>query len=152
MKNSLVLAQDPSRVIGVLEGWDRLVFRGCRPLFLFVDGMLKWLLHMGIRLTEFSQWALATSDAMKRACLAEAERRRRPIRYLGASGVRKDELARDILRENPVSEGLVCVLTCLEPCDTYRIRGNRESKRLELRRERANACTSTNTGWTASWA
>ena len=67
---------------------------------------------------------------------AEAERRRRPIRYLGASGVRKDELARDILREHPVSEGLVCVLTCLEPCDTYRIRGNRESKRLELRRER----------------
>jgi len=136
MKNSLILAQDASRVIGVLKGWDRLVFRGCCPLFMFVDGMLKWLLHMGIRLTEFSQWALATSEAMKLACLAEAERRRRPIRYLGASGVRKDELARDILRENPVSEGLVCVLTCLEPCDTYRIRGNRESKRLELRRER----------------
>ena len=136
MKNSLILAQDPSRVIGVLKGWDRLVFRGCCPLFMFVDGMLKWLLHMGIRLTEFSQWALATNEAMKLACLTEAERRRRPIRYLGASGVRKDELARDILRENPVSEGLVCVLTCLEPCDTYRIRGNRESKRLELRRER----------------
>ena len=136
MKNSLILAQAPSRVIGVLEGWDRLVFRGCCPLFMFVDGMLKWLLHMGIRLTEFSQWALATSDAMKRACLAEAERRRRPIRYLGSSGVRKDELARDILRESPVSEGLVCVLTCLEPCDTYRIRGNRQTKRLELRRER----------------
>ena len=82
MKNSLILAQDPSRVIGVLKGWDRLVFRGCCPLFMFVDGMLKWLLHMGIRLTEFSQWALATSEAMKFACSAEAERRRRPIRYL----------------------------------------------------------------------
>lgn len=129
MNDNLIVARNASRVIGVLEGWDRLVFRGCCPLFLFVDGMLKWLLHMGIRLTEFSQWALATSEAMKRACLAEAERRRRPIRYLGVSGIRKDELARDILRENPVSEGLVCVLTCLEPCDTYRIRGNRGSGR-----------------------
>ena len=78
---------------------------------------------------------LQPSEAMKLACLAEAERRHRPIRYLGASGVRKDELARDILRENPVSEGLVCVLTCLEPCDTYRIRGNRQNKRRSFQGE-----------------
>lgn len=137
MNNSLIVTRNASRVIGVLEGWDRLVFRGCCPLFMFVDGMLKWLLHMGIRLTEFSQWALATTEAMKQACLAEAERRRRPVRYLTASGIRKDDLAREILRKDPVAEGLVCVLTCLEPCDTYRIRGNRASQRLELRQERS---------------
>jgi hypothetical protein len=105
-------------------------------LFAFLDGMLKWLLHMGIWLTDYSQWALAMSEAMKRACLQEAERRQRPIRYLRSSGVRKDELARRILQENPVSQGLVCVLTCLEPCHTYRVRGNRQTKRLELRQER----------------
>ena len=136
MKNSLIVAQDQSQVIGVLSGWDRVVFRGCCPLFAFVDGMLKWLLHMGIWLTDYSKWALAMSDAMKKACLAEAERRGRPVRYLTSSGVRKDELARQILNENPVSEGLVCISTCLEPCETYRVRGNRQTKRLELRRER----------------
>ncbi|MHC4405925.1 MAG: hypothetical protein ACYTG0_40305, partial [Planctomycetota bacterium] len=131
MRNSLIVVENESRVIGVLSGWDRLVFRGCCPLFAFLDGMLKWLLHMGIGLTGYSKWALAMSDAMKRACLEEAARRQRPIRYLRSSGARKDELARQILKEDPVSEGLVCVLTCLEPCDTYRVRGNRQTKRLD---------------------
>ena len=136
MKNSLIVAQNESQVIGVLSGWDRIIFRGCCPLFAFVDGMLKWLLHMGIWLTDYSKWALTMTDAMKKACLAEAERRARPVRYLRSSDVAKDELARQILKENPVSEGLVCILTCLEPCETYRVRGNRQTKRLELRRER----------------
>jgi hypothetical protein len=136
MKDNLIVAENSSQVIGVLSGWDRVVFRGCCPLFAFLDGMLKWLLHMGIWLTDYSKWALAMSDAMKRACLQEAEHRQRPIRYLRSSGVRKDELARQILQEDPVSEGLVCVLTCLEPCQTYRVRGNRRTKQLELRQER----------------
>ena len=67
MKNSLIVPESESRVIGVLSGWDRLTFRGSCPLFMFLDGMLKWLLHRGIRLTEFSAWALAMSHAMKRA-------------------------------------------------------------------------------------
>jgi len=136
MKNNLIVAHNESRVIGVLSGWDRLVFRGCCPMLAFLDGMLKWLLHMSIWLKNYSEWALALSNDMKRACLQEAERRKRPIRYLRSSGIRKDELARQILQENPVSEGLVCVLTCLEPCDTYRVRGNPQTKRLELRQER----------------
>jgi hypothetical protein len=135
MRNSLIVAENESRVIGELSGWDRLVFRGCCPLFAFVDGMLRWLLHMGIWLTEYSKWALAMTDAMKKACLAEAERRGRPVRHLRSSAVRKDELARQILKEDPVSEGLVCILTCLEPCKTYRVRGNRQTKRIELRQE-----------------
>ena len=59
MKNSLIVARNESQVIGVLSGWDRIIFRGCCPLFAFLDGMLKWLLHMGIWLTDYSQWALA---------------------------------------------------------------------------------------------
>ena len=136
MKNNDIVAQNESQVIGVLSGWDRLVFHGCCPMLAYLDGMLMWTLRMGILLKDYSEWALALSDAMRRACLEEAVYRRRPIEYLRSSGVRKDELARQILREKPVSEGLVCVLTCLEPCDTYRIRGNRRNKRIELRRER----------------
>jgi hypothetical protein len=52
MKNSLIVAPNESQVIGVLSGWDRIILRGCCPLFAFVDGMLKWLLHMGIWLTD----------------------------------------------------------------------------------------------------
>ena len=109
MKNSDIdiVAQNESQVIGVLSGWDRLVFHGCCPMLAYLDGFLMWTLRAGILLKNYSEWVLALSDAVRRACLEEAVRRQRPIEYLRSSGVRKDDLARRILRENPVSEGLV---------------------------------------------
>jgi hypothetical protein len=102
----------------------------------YLDAMLLFIRHMGILLKQYSEWALELSDELKRACLAEAVHGDRPVVYLPSSGVRKDDLARKILAEKPVSEGLICVLTCLEPCRTFRIRGDRQSHRLELRAER----------------
>jgi hypothetical protein len=135
MKNCAIVTGNSSRVIGVLDGWDRLVFRGCIPLLSYLEAMLLFLRHMGVLLKDYSEWALHLSDELKQACLAEATRLGRPVRYLPSSHVRKDELARQILRESPVSEGLVCAFTCLEPCRTFRIRGNRQTRQLELRPE-----------------
>lgn len=135
MKNYSIVARNSSNVIGVLTGWDRLVFRGCVPMLSYLDAMLLFLRHLGILLKDYSEWALDLSDKMKQACLADAVRLNRPVIYLPSSGVRKDELARQILAEKPVTDGLICALTCLEPCRTFRIRGNRQTQHLELRTE-----------------
>ena len=101
----------------------------------YLDAMLLFLRHLGILLKDYSEWALKLSDELKQACLADAVRLNRPVIYLPSSGVRKDELARKILAEKPVADGLICAFTCLEPCRTFRIRGNRQTHRLELRSE-----------------
>ena len=137
MKNSLIVARNVEKVIGILSGWDRLVFRGCIPMLSYLEAMLLFLRHLGVLLKDYSEWALALSDELKQACLAEAARLDRPVVYLPSSGVRKDELARQILAEKPVAEGLICMLSCLEPCRTFRIRSNRATHRLELRNEQA---------------
>ena len=135
MENYPIVARGSSNVIGVLRGWDRLVFRGCIPILSYLDAMLLFLRHLGVLLKDYSEWALQLSEELKQACLNEAIRLDRPVKYLPSAGVRKDELARQILRDSPVSEGLICTLTCLEPCRTFRIRGNRQNHRLELRTE-----------------
>jgi hypothetical protein len=135
VKNCAIIAHNSPKVIGVPSGWDRLVFRGCIPLLSYLNAMLRFIRHSGILLKDCSERALGASNQLKDAALAEAVRRRRPVRYLRASHVRKDEVARQIVQENPVSEGLICALTCVEPCRTFRIRGNRQTKRLELRSE-----------------
>jgi hypothetical protein len=103
----------------------------------YLDAMLLFLRHLGILLKDYSEWALRLSNELKQACLDEAVRLDRPVKYLPSSGVRKDELARQILRDSPVAEGLICTFTCLEPCRTFRIRGNRQNHRLELRTEQS---------------
>lgn len=132
-----IVAQNEAQVTGVLSGWDRLVFRGCPAGLAYLEVMSYFLRRTGILLKKYAEWSLNLSEAMKQACLTEAERRNRPVRYLRSSETRKDELARQILRSHPVAEGLICLFTCLEPCMTYRVRGNRETQRLELRREQS---------------
>jgi hypothetical protein len=132
-----IVAQNEAHVTGVLSGWDRLVFRGCLTSLAYLEAMSYFLRRMGIMLKDYAEWALEMSEAMKQACLTEAERQGRPVMYLRSSEIRKDELSRQILRSHPVAEGLICLFTCLEPCMTYRVRGNRQTQRLELRREQS---------------
>lgn len=131
-----IVAQNEAHVTGVLSGWDRLVFRGCLTSLSYLEAMCMFLGRTGVLLKNFADWSLKMTEALKQACLTEAERQQRPVMYLPSSETRKDELAREILRSHPVAEGLICLFTCLEPCMTYRVRGNRETQRLELRRER----------------
>jgi hypothetical protein len=57
----------------------------------------------------------------------------RPFRYLPVGTRGKEEMAREILAESPVTEGLICVLKCVETCKTFEIHRSREHKKLELR-------------------
>jgi hypothetical protein len=136
MKNQSIVTRNEEHVIGVLSGWDRLALRGCFRLLEYVDGMMIFLYRLGVLLKNYSEWALTLSNALKEACLAEAEQQGRPVIYVRSPEVRKDDLAREVLRDQPVSRGLICVITSLDPCDTYRVHGNRATQRLELRRER----------------
>src|SRR5204863_8349380 len=63
--------------------------------------------------------AVETTERVKRADVAEAERLSRPLKYLTSSRESKEELAREILAQDPVQEGLICIFTALEPCMTF---------------------------------
>ena len=55
------------------------------------------------------------------------------MEYLQSPKIRKDEHARNIALNNDIQDGLICVLTCVEPCKTYDIYRNRDRKMLELK-------------------
>src|SRR5438876_973522 len=76
-----------------------------------------------------------TTERIKQGALSEAERLKRPIRYLSCSRESKEDLARKILATDPVDEGLICVFTVLEPCMTFEYfrSQNRNERGLKLR-------------------
>jgi hypothetical protein len=129
--NALV-PRNTDHVIGVLSGWDRLVFRGTLRMLAFAGGMARYLSRMGILLKDFGDHAQAMTDRLVQASLKRAEAAGRPVRYLASPSVRKDDYARRIAQEDGIAEGLICVLTCVEPCRSFDIYRNRQEKRLEL--------------------
>jgi hypothetical protein len=61
-----------------------------------------------------------------------AEAAGRPMLYLRSGASRKDVLIEDIRRRDAVSEGLIAVLSAVEPCRTWFVRGSRINKKLHL--------------------
>jgi len=120
-------------ITGTLSGWDRIVFRGTLRMLCFVDGMMGYLAHVGVLLKDFGEHAQAMTARLIEASLAAAEKASRPVQYLESAQTRKEDLARDIAKRDGVREGLICVLTCVEPAKTYEIHRNREEKLLQLK-------------------
>jgi hypothetical protein len=128
------LSRYRSFVTGVLSGFDRVVFHGILQRLMRQDGMYFLLQDAKVRLLDFKDFALAATERVKQASLAEAERDNRPIKYLQSPSVDKQALARKVLAENPVEQGLICVFKAIEPCMTfeYQRSANREERGLRL--------------------
>ena len=76
-------------------------------------------------------WRPCRTDhrATEEGSLAEATACGRPVKYLHSSQIDKETIARNILAQYGVRSGLVCVLSCVEPCWSFDIQRNREKKK-----------------------
>lgn len=121
-----------SGIAGVLSGFDRLVFRGTLRQIQHCGGMMSYLWQQKVLLKNFGQHVQQISDRIKAASLHAPQEQGRPIHYLHSSQISKEDMARKIAAHDKVQEGLVCVLSCVEPCMSYEVRRNAASKQLEL--------------------
>ena len=126
------IAKHQDQISGVLSGFDRLVFRGTLRSIAYAQGMNQYLWSNNILLKEFGSHVERVSQRLKAASLAEAIAAGRPVRYLASSADSKEDIARRIAVEDGITAGPVCVLTCVEPCRSFEIYRNRETKHLEL--------------------
>jgi hypothetical protein len=126
------IAKHQDKIAGTLAGFDRLVFRGHLRSISHPQGMMSYLWTNQVLLKNFGAHVEKVTERLKQASLAEAKASRRPVQYLNSSQIDKEAIARKILAQDGVRNGLVCVLSCLEPCWKFEIHRNRLRKKLEL--------------------
>jgi hypothetical protein len=122
-------------VLGVLSGFDRLMFRGHVRELAMPNGMNRYCNYNDIKLTAFKAHAEQLTQQLIAASEAEARRQGRPIEYLASPQLRKEDHARAIAQRDGVTAGLIALFTCVEPCWSFALRGNRASRKLEFRPE-----------------
>jgi hypothetical protein len=120
-------------VTGTLSGFDRLVFRGTLRMLAHYGGMMSYLHAVNVLLKEFAGHAEAMTKRLREASEALAKQIGRPIRYLASSAIVKEDIAREIARMDGIEQGLICILTAVEPCLSYEIVRDRNSKFLDLK-------------------
>jgi hypothetical protein len=123
-------------VLGVLNGFDRVRFRGTIRWLAKPTGMMHFLWKQQVLLKDFPAFAKDTTAALRAALEQPALAQERPVEYLPSSGPSKEERAQQIAARDGISEGLVAVFKCVEPCQAYKVVGNRSRQQLQLKLER----------------
>jgi len=127
------VAQHSADVRGVLSGWDRLRFKASLPPLYYPKTMDAFLTVKKLLFTDFKDFATDLTQRIKDRAIQIAQAAGRPFRYLSSCHLRKETLARDLIEQDQLQEGLIAVFGCVEPCRTYFLRGNRQTKKLEFK-------------------
>lgn len=126
------IEQQRDSVIGVLSGFDRVRFRGTLRWLCYADGLGRWLSTMKVLLKDFGGLTQRVTHGIRAAAEELAAAAGRPIRYLASPAQSKEDCARAIAARDGIQQGLVCVLTAVEPCQSFRIARDRTARRLVL--------------------
>ena|SRR6266496_2253618 len=127
------IAKYQDEIIGALTGFDRLVFRGSLRNIAYANGMDKCRTLNGVLLKDFGKYAEQASRRLEEESLEQARRQNCAVEYLRSSRTDKEEMARRIATERGITDGLVCVLRCIEPCASFEVYRNRNQSQLELK-------------------
>lgn len=128
------ITRHAAKIIGVLKGFDRMLFRGHLCRLNFVEGVESFLRRQGVLKKEFGELAEQVTAMIREEAEAVTTALGRPMKYLESSTIRKEDVARQLLREHPIAGGLVGVISCVEPCMTWQMFRSKEAKTQELRR------------------
>ncbi len=95
--------------------------------------MERYLSKAGVLWKDYRRYLTGITQRVCQAAKAWAEREHRPMTYLPSVKTDKEQEARRAQRQRPVRQGLVAVLSCVEPCRTWFARGTRQTRQLELK-------------------
>lgn len=112
-------SQFNEKISGVISCFDRMLFKGYLPLG-WPGAMEGFLARQGLLLKDFKQFVMKHSEHIKTHAEALAARYERPFLYLNGR-VRKDGYARKLAEQDGITQGLVCVLRVLEPCQSFKM-------------------------------
>jgi hypothetical protein len=123
-----------SLVAGILHGFDRMRFRGSKRLLCNEGGVINFLRQVQVPLKDYKTYAKDTTVALCKSIEIKAKQAGLYV-YLNNSKESKEELALQLAAHDKRQQGLIAVIGCVEPCQVVQVRGNRETKKLDLRIE-----------------
>lgn len=124
--------------------YDRLIFKGHLTALYKQDGARCYLWTQGVALKDFTPYAKATTAQIADHCRGLATAAGRPVisfdhvKTRGRAAWHKDDMAKAIAERDGITEGIVCLISAVEPCMSFQVRKRMATGRLEMfRRERA---------------
>src|SRR5258707_914178 len=97
------------RIVGVLSGFDRVLFRGTLRSLEYQKGFEAFLATHRVLYKDFGTFAERLWDEVKAHAKAFAKRHGRPLISLASPAISKEDFARRMMQRDGIRQGLICV-------------------------------------------
>lgn len=121
------------QISGVLECWDRVLIFGTLPGLCYARGMTSYLYAKGVRIFDYAKFAEPFRERLRENAERLAAANGIEIEFVRKRNVRKEDLVKKALAKRGEHPGLVCVLSAMEPCSTYKPWHDKSTKKTFLR-------------------
>jgi hypothetical protein len=110
-----------SQIAGVLSCYDRIILQGTAPKWCYASGMTDYFYAHQIRIFDYPKWAEPLRDAIRQNMERLAAANGMEIEFVRSKKkFRQEKRVKEVLALRGEGPGLVCILSAMEPCGTYK--------------------------------
>ena len=109
-----------AQIAGVLGCWDRVLIFGTLPKVCFAAGMTSYLYERKVRIFDYPRFAEPFRDQLRENAEQLAGEADVEIEFIRKRNFRKEDRVKEVLARRGDHPGLVCILSAMEPCSTYK--------------------------------
>lgn len=121
MGTELLTERYKSQIAGMLCCYDRIIIQGTVPGWCYARGMTDYLYARQIRIFDYPKWAEPLRDALRQNMERVAADNGIAIEFVRSKkSFRKEQRVKQILDKRGEQPGVVCILSAMEPCGTYK--------------------------------
>ncbi len=115
-----IVERHRDKVRGVISCFDRVILQGTLPGFCHANGMTSYLYAQNIRIFDYPRFAEPLRNEIRENAEKLARENGVEIEFVGKASFRKEERVQEILAQRGHHPGLVCILSAMESCTSYR--------------------------------
>ena len=128
----LLTERHASQIAGVLGCYDRVLIFGTLPGICYAGGMTSFLYARQIRIFDYPKFAEPFRERIRENAERMAAAAGIKIEFIRTRSIRKEDRAQELLAKRGEHPGLICILSAMEPCSTYKPWHNKQNAKTYL--------------------
>ena len=130
----LLTERHKDQIAGVLSCYDRIIIQGTVPGWCYASGMTDYFYKHQLRIFDYPKWAEPLRDSLRANTERIAAENGIGIEFVRSrKSFRKEDRVKAVLEKRGEHPGLVCILSAMEPCGSYKPWHDKKSHKTYLK-------------------
>ena len=132
----LLTERHKDQIAGLLSCYDRIIIQGTVPGRCYASGMTGYFYAHEMRIFDYPKWAQPLREALRANMERVAAENGIEIEFVRSrKSFRKEDRVKEVLSKRGAHPGVVCILSAMEPCGSYKPWHDKKTHKTYLKPE-----------------